>query len=94
MPNSSEAKTRTLKQFQSMIDSRFNMVELLKNTTQLLAGNYDGLNDQNAAIDFSINENNMSRESVDNESCCSSLHVDEFIDSDEEDIAELDQKRN
>ena len=33
----------------------------------------------------------MSRESVDSESCCSSLHADEFINSDEEDIAELDQ---
>ena len=30
----------------------------------------------------------MSRESVDTESCCSSLHVEEFVDSDEEDIAE------
>ena len=40
---------------------------------------------------MSINERNMSRESVDTESLCSSLHVDEIVDSDEEDIAELDQ---
>ena len=33
----------------------------------------------------------MSRESLDNESCYSSIHVDEFVDADEEDIAELDQ---
>ena len=33
----------------------------------------------------------MSNESVDTEFLCSSLHVDEFVDSDEEDIAELDQ---
>ena len=74
-----------------MMASSFNMGELLRNTTQLLAGNCDSLNEQIAAIDLSINENNMSRKSVDNESCSSSLHTDEFVDSDEEDIAELDQ---
>ena len=88
MANPIEAHKRTLKQSQSMMASSFNMGELLRNTTQLLCTNSDG---QNAAIDLSMNENNMSRESIDNESCCSSLHVDEFADSDEEDIAELDQ---
>ena len=89
--NSSEANRRTFKQSQSMMASSFNMGELLRNTTQLLAGNCDGLNDQNATIDLSINETNMSHESVDTESRCSSLKVDEFVDSDEEDIAELDK---
>ena len=81
----------TLKQSQPMMASSFNISELLRNTTQLLCENYDNSNGQNAAIDFPMNENNMSHESVDNESCCFSLHVDEFVDSDEEDIAELDQ---
>ena len=71
--------------------SSFNMGELLRNTTQLPAGNCDSLNDQDAAIDLSMNERNMSRESVDTESLCSSLHIDEIVYSDEEDIAELDQ---
>ena len=70
----------------------------MRNTAQLLAGNYEGSDGQNAALDLSLNENNVTRESVDNESCCSSLHVEEIIDSDEEDIAELDEisdlKRN
>ena len=91
MANSSEGNRRILKQSQSMMASSFNMGELLRNTTQLLAGNCDGLNDQNEALDLSVNERNMSRESVDTESLCSSLHVDEIVDSDEEDIAELDQ---
>ena len=56
--------------------SSFNMGELLRNTTQLLAGNCDGLGDQNAVIDLPMNENNMSRESADNESWHSSLHAD------------------
>ena len=74
-----------------MMGSSFNMGELLRNTIQLLAGNCDGLNDQDAAIYLAINERIMSRESVHTESLCSSLHVDEIVDSDEEDIAELDQ---
>ena len=48
--------------------SSFNMGELLRNTTQLLAGNCDGINDQNGALDLSVNKRNMSRESVDTES--------------------------
>ena len=86
MANPIEAHKRTLKQSQSMMASSFNMGELLRNTTQSLWTNSNG---QNAAIDLSMNENNMSRESIDNEFC--SLQVDEFADSDEEDIAELDQ---
>ena len=66
------------------------MGELLRNTTQLLSENCDGSNDQNAALDLLINAHNMSREPVDNESC-SSLHVDEIINSIEEGISELDQ---
>ena len=91
MANSREAHMRTFKQSQSMMASSFNIGELLRNTIQLLAGNCDSLNGQNAAIDLSIYENNVSPESVDNKSCCSSLHADEFVDSDEENIAELDE---
>ena len=58
-----------------MIANSFDMGELLINTTQLLARNYDISNYQAEALDLSINENNMSRESADNESSCSSLHV-------------------
>ena len=67
------------------------MGELLRNTTQLVTGNCNVSNGQNETLGLSINERNVSRESVDSESICSSLHVDEFVDSDEEDIAELDQ---
>ena len=91
MANSSEGNRRTFKQSQSMMASSFNMGELLRNTTQLLARTCDGLNEQNTAIDLSLNEKNMSHESVDTESLCSSLDVDEFVDSDDKDIAELDQ---
>ena len=38
-----------------------------------------------------MNESNLSLESADSESCCSSLHIDEFVDSDEKDIVELNQ---
>ena len=91
MANTSEAYKKILKQSQSMIARSFNMGELLRNTTQLLAVNNDDSNGLNEALDLSINERNMSRESLDNEFCCSSIHVDEFVDSDEGDIAELDQ---
>ena len=91
MANSSEGNRRTFKQSQSMMTNSFNMGELLRDTTSLLTGNCDVSNGQNEALDLSINERNMSRESVDTESLCSSLHVDEIVDSDEEDIAELDQ---
>ena len=91
MANSSEANRRSLRRSQSMMASSFNMGELLRNNTQLLAGNWDSFNEQNAAVDLSLNEKDMSRESVDTESCCSSLRVDEFVDFDEEDIAELHQ---
>ena len=91
MANSSEANKRILKQSQSMMASSFNMGELLRNTTQLVTGNCNVSNGQNETLGLSINERNVSRESVDSESICSSLHVDEFVDSDEEDIAELDQ---
>ena len=74
-----------------MMASSLNMGKLLRNTTQLLAGTCDGLNEKNTAIDLYLNEKNMSHESVDTESLCTSLHVDEFVDSDDEDIAELDQ---
>ena len=90
MANSDNQLQSSLKQSQYMMTNSFNMGELLRNTTQLLAGNYEGSDGQNAALDLSLNENNVTRESVDNESCCSSLHVEEIIDSDEEDIAELD----
>ena len=91
MGNSSEANKGIFKQSQSMMASSFNMGELLWNTTQLLTGNCNSSNGQNEALDLSINGRNMSRESIDTESLCSSLHVNEFVDSDEEDIAELDQ---
>ena len=91
MANTSEAHKRILKQSQSMMVSSFNMGELLRNMTQLLTGNHNNSIGQNEALDLSINERNMSRETLDNEFCCSSIHVDEFVDSDEEDIAELDQ---
>ena len=74
-----------------MMANSFNMGELLRDTTNLLTGNCNVLNGQNEALDLSINERNMSRESVDTESNCSSLQVDKFVDSDEEDIAELDE---
>ena len=79
------------KQFQFIMASRFNMKELLKNTTPLLAGNDDGSNDQNAALDLSLNGNNISRKLGDNESCYSYLGPEEKIDSNEEDIDKLDQ---
>ena len=91
MANFSEGNRRTFKQSQSMMAGSFNMGELLRNTTQLLTGSCNVSNGQNEALDLSINERNMSRESVDTESNCSSLQVNEFVDSDEEDIAELDQ---
>ena len=91
MANSDNQLKSSLKQSQSMMANSFNMGELLRNTTQFLAGNYEGSNDQNAALDLSLNENNVTRESINNESCCSSLRVGEITDSDEEDIAELDQ---
>ena len=91
MACTNEAQEKILKQFQSMITNSFNMGELLRNMTQLLAENYDSSNGQGEALDLLINENNMSYESVDNESSCSSLHAEEIVDSDEEDIAELDQ---
>ena len=91
MASTNEAQKKTLKQSQSMMADSFNMGEFLRNTTQLLAGNYDSLNGQGEALDLSINGNNISYESVDNESSCSSLHAEEIVDSDEEDIAELDQ---
>ena len=90
MANSDNQLKSSLKQSQSMMTNSFNMGELLRKTTQLLARNYKGSDGQNAALDLSLNENNVTRESVDNESCCSSLHVEEIIDSDEKDIAELD----
>ena len=91
MSNSDNQLKKSLKQSQSMMTNSFNMGELLRNTTQLLAGNYEGSDSQNAALDLSLNENNVTRESVDNESCCSSLHLEEITESDEEDIADLDQ---
>ena len=91
MASTNEAQKKTVKQSQSMMANSFNMGELLRNTTQLLAGNYNSLNGQGEALNLSINENNMSYESVDNESSCSSLHAEEIVDSDEEDMAELDQ---
>ena len=91
MANSSDGNRRTFKQSQSMMANSFNMGELLRDTTNLLTGNCNVSNGQNEALDLSINERNMSRESVDTESLCSSLHVDEIVDSDEEDIAEFDQ---
>ena len=78
MASTNEAQKKALKQSQSMMTNSFNMGELLRNMTQLLAGNYDNLNGQGEAIDLSINENNMSYESVDNESSCSSLHAEEI----------------
>ena len=74
-----------------MMASSFNMGELLGNTTKLPTRNCDVSNGQNEALDLSIDERNVSRESVDTESIFSSLNVDELVDSDEEDIAELDQ---
>ena len=91
MANSNEGNKRTFKQSQSMMASSFNMGELLRNTTQLLTGNCNVSNGQNEALDLSINERNRSRESLDTESLCSSLQVDEFVDCDEENIAEIDQ---
>ena len=91
MANFSEGNRRTFKQSQSMMANSFNMGALLKDTTNLLTGNCSVSNGQNEALDLSINERDVSRESVDTESLCSSLHVDEFVDSDEKDIAEPDQ---
>ena len=91
MANSSEASRRIFKQSQSMMANSFNMGELLRDTTQLVTGNCNVSDGQNEALDLSVNERNVSRESVGTESICSSLNVDEFADSDEEDIAELDQ---
>ena len=91
MANPSEGNRRILKQSQSMMASSFNMGELLRNTTQLLAGNCNVSNGQVEALDLSINERNVSRESIDTESLCSSLRVDEIVDSDDEDISDLDQ---
>ena len=90
MANSNNQLKSSLKQSQSMMTNSFNMGELLRNTTQLLAENYDGSDGQNVALDLLLNENNVTRDSVDNESCCSPLHVEEIIDFDGEDIAELD----
>ena len=85
MANSDNQLKSSSKQSQSMMTNSFNMGELLRNTTQLLAGNYEGSDGQNAALDLSLNRNNVTRESVDNESCCSSLHFEEITESDEED---------
>ena len=74
-----------------MMANSFNMGELLRNTTLLVNGNCNDSNDQNEVLDLSVNERNVSRELVGTKSLCSSLHVDEFVDSDEEDIPELDQ---
>ena len=43
-----------------MMANSFNMGELLRNTIQLSAGNYNSLNGQGEALDLSINDNNMS----------------------------------
>ena len=42
MANSDNQLKSLLKQSQSMIANSFNMGELLRNTTHLLAGNYEG----------------------------------------------------
>ena len=80
MANSSEGNRRILKHSQSMMASSFNMGELLRNTTQLLAGNCNVSNGQDEALDLSVNERNTSHESIDTESLCSSLRVDEIVD--------------
>ena len=90
MANPNEAHKRILKQSQSMMANSFNMEELLRDPTNLLTGSCTVSNGQNEAIDLSINERNISRESADTGSLCSSLQVEEIVDSDDEDIAELD----
>ena len=50
MANLSEAPRKKLKQSQSMLISKFNMGELLRNTAQLLIGSYKGGNDQNVPV--------------------------------------------
>ena len=49
------------------------------------------LYDQNMSLNILLNKNNMSSESLDNNPCFSSSHEERLLDSDEEDIAELDQ---
>ena len=69
MANSDQQLKSSLKQSQSIMASSFNMGGLSRNMSQLLAGNHDGSNDQNAALDLSLNENNTSRKSADDEAC-------------------------
>ena len=71
MDHSSEGNRRTFKQSQSMMADSSNMRELLKDTTNLLTGNCSLSNGQNEALDLSINERNVSHESLDTESICS-----------------------
>ena len=91
MANQNETVRKILKQSQSMIASNFNKGEHLRNTTQAAAANYHVSVEQSAALDLSINEDNAMYEALDNVSCCSSLRAVEIIDSDEEDIAELNE---
>ena len=74
-----------------MMASSFNMGEYLRNTTQVSATNHHVSDEQSAALNLSLNEENARYETLDNVSCCSSLRAEEIIDSDEVDIAELDQ---
>ena len=91
MANSAKQPKISLKKSQSMMTSSFNMGKLLKHTALLLARNYNASKDQNVALDLFLNENNVSRESRDNESCYSTLRAKKIIDCNEKDIAELDQ---
>ena len=87
--NPNEAHKKILKQSQSIMASSFNMGEHLRNTTQLSAINHHAADEQSTALNLTLNEENVTCETLDNASCCSSLRAVEMIDLDEEDTAEI-----
>ena len=91
MANQNEAGRKILKQSQSMMASSFRMAEYLRNATQALATDLHVSEEQSAALNLSLNEENATYKALYNVSCCSSLRAVEIIDSDEEDIAEFDE---
>ena len=60
------------------------------NTIQASATNHHVADGQSAVLNLSSNEENVTCEILENESCCSSLRAEEIIDSDEEDNAKLE----
>ena len=61
-----------------MFGNSFNVSNNLESSIQLLARNTDFIRDTNTALDLSLKENNVSRESINNYSC-SSLNTGEDI---------------